>query len=39
LCPGEERHGVYIGFRNLNNTSLLADDGAIDVVVAHWNSE
>jgi pimeloyl-ACP methyl ester carboxylesterase len=34
-----DNHGGYIGFRNLNNTSLLADDGAIGVVVAHWNSE
>lgn len=34
-----DNHAGYIGFRNLTNTSLLADDGAIDVVVAQWNSE
>jgi len=34
-----DNHAGYIGFRNLTNTSLLADDGAIDVVIAQWNSE
>ncbi len=34
-----DNHAGYIGFRNLTNTSLIADDGAIDVVMSHWNSE
>lgn len=34
-----DNHAGYIGFRNLTNTSLLNDDGAIDVVVSQWNSE
>jgi pimeloyl-ACP methyl ester carboxylesterase len=34
-----DNHVGYIGFRNLTNTSLLDDDGAIDVVVSQWNSE
>jgi hypothetical protein len=33
-----DNHAGYIGFRNLANTSLLADDGAIDVVVANWST-
>jgi hypothetical protein len=31
-----DNHAGYIGFRNLDNKDLLADDGAIDVVVSHW---
>jgi pimeloyl-ACP methyl ester carboxylesterase len=34
-----DNHAGYIGFRNLTNISLLADDGAIDAVVANWHSE
>jgi len=30
-----DNHAGYIGFRN-DNKSLLADDGAINVVVSHW---
>jgi pimeloyl-ACP methyl ester carboxylesterase len=33
-----DNHAGYIGFRNLTNTSLLADDGALDVVVSNWSS-
>ena len=31
-----DNHAGYIGFRNLTNQDLLADDGAIDVVVSKW---
>jgi pimeloyl-ACP methyl ester carboxylesterase len=31
-----DNHAGYIGFRNLDTTSLLADDGAVDVVVRDW---
>lgn len=34
-----DNHAEYIGFRNLINTSLIADDGAIDVVMSHLNNE
>ena len=31
-----DNHAGYIGFRNLTNLDLLADDGAMDVVVSKW---
>ena len=31
-----DNHAGYIGFRNLTNLGLLADDGAMDVVVSKW---
>ena len=31
-----DNHAGYIGFRNLTNQDLLADDGAMDVVVSKW---
>jgi hypothetical protein len=31
-----DNHAGYIGFRNLTNLDLLADDGAMDVVVSEW---
>jgi len=31
-----DNHAGYIGFRNLTNQDLLADDGAMDVVVSNW---
>jgi pimeloyl-ACP methyl ester carboxylesterase len=33
-----DNHAGYIGFRNLNNISLLADDGAINKVVDNWRN-
>jgi hypothetical protein len=33
-----DSHGGYIGFRDPNNNSSLADDGAIDVVVDNWKA-
>jgi hypothetical protein len=33
-----DNHAVYIGFRNPTNTNLLADDGAINIIVGHWRS-
>ena len=33
-----DNHAGYIGFRNLTNTDLLADDGAMNIVVEHWQS-
>lgn len=38
LCKVDvgDNHAGYIGFRNLTNTNLLADDGAMNVVVKHW---
>lgn len=32
-----DNHAGYIGFRNLTNSSLLKDDGAINIVIDHWN--
>lgn len=31
-----DNHAGYVGFRNLTDTRLLADDGAIDIVVDNW---
>ncbi len=31
-----DNHAGYIGFRNSTNTSLLANDGAMNVVVDQW---
>jgi hypothetical protein len=33
-----DNHAGYIGFRNPTNTNLLADDGAMNIVVGHWRS-
>ena len=33
-----DNHAGYIGFRNLTNLDLLADDGAMDVVVSKWRN-
>jgi pimeloyl-ACP methyl ester carboxylesterase len=35
--PGDNHMG-YMGFRNSVNTSLLKDDGAINVVVSNWRN-
>ncbi len=34
-----DNHAGYIGFRNLDNTDLLADDGSMNVVVTNWLNE
>jgi pimeloyl-ACP methyl ester carboxylesterase len=31
-----DNHAGYIGFRNISNTNLLSDDGAINIVVKNW---
>ena len=33
-----DNHAGYIGFRNLTNLDLLADDGVMDVVVSKWRN-
>ena len=33
-----DNHAVYIGSRNPTNTNILADDGAINIIVGHWRS-
>jgi hypothetical protein len=33
-----DNHAGYIGFRNLDDTDILADDGAMNVVVDNWHS-
>jgi hypothetical protein len=33
-----DNHAGYIEFRNPTNTNLLADDGAMNIVVEHWRS-
>ena len=34
-----DNHAGYIGFRNPTNTNLLADDGAMNIVVEQWQSD
>jgi len=40
VCHAEigDNHAGYIGFRDPNNNSSLADDGAIDAVVDNWKA-
>jgi pimeloyl-ACP methyl ester carboxylesterase len=33
-----DNHAGYIGFRNLTNQNLLADEGAMNVVVTNWRN-
>ena len=33
-----DNHGGYIGFRNLTNPNLLADEGTMDLVVSNWRN-
>jgi Alpha/beta hydrolase of unknown function (DUF900) len=33
-----DNHAGYIGFRSLENTSLLADDGAMNIVIKNWRA-
>jgi Alpha/beta hydrolase of unknown function (DUF900) len=33
-----DNHAGYIGFRNLDDTDILVDDGAIDIVVSNWRN-
>jgi pimeloyl-ACP methyl ester carboxylesterase len=33
-----DNHGGYIGFRNPENSSLLADDGAMNIVIGNWTA-
>jgi hypothetical protein len=33
-----DNHAGYIGFREPTNKDLLADDGAMDVVINHWRN-
>jgi pimeloyl-ACP methyl ester carboxylesterase len=34
-----DNHAGYIGFRNPTNPNLLADDGAMNIVVEQWQSD
>jgi hypothetical protein len=34
-----DNHLGYMGFRDLDNPDLLADDGAMNLVVEHWRGE
>ena len=33
-----DNHGGYMGFRNADNKNILADDGAINVLVDNWKN-
>lgn len=34
-----DNHRGYLGYRNVNDNSIISDDGAIDIVVNKWNNK